>query len=257
VENPGTYPATPATPAAAGRLAGRVAVVTGGSRGLGAAIAARLTQEGASVAVLDIVEPDPGHPAVLHAHADVTDEAQVDAAFQTVGERLGRLDVLVNNAGLLSGRRPFTETSKEEMVRYLTVNAVGYLLATQAAQPWLTASPAGRIINVASRTFFTGARGQLAYVSSKGAVIGMTRVLARELGPTGITVNAAMPGQVATPGTLEHSDDAVFDATMRQQAIQRRILPEDLAALVAFLASDDARMITGQTIICDGGGYLH
>lgn len=240
-----------------GRLDGRVAIVTGGSRGLGAAITRRLVRDGARVAVLDIAEPEPDHPASLHVTTDVTDEGQLADAVQTVADRLGGVDVLVNNAGLLSGRRPFTETSKDEMVEYLTVNAVGYLLASQAALPWLRASAAGRIVNVASRTFFTGAPGQLAYVSSKGAVIGMTRVLARELGPDDITVNAAMPGQVATPGTRQHSDEAVFDATMRQQAIQHRIQPEDFAALVAFLASDDARMITGQTIICDGGGYLH
>lgn len=239
------------------RLDGRVALVTGGSRGLGAAIVRRLVRDGATVAVLDIAEPEPDQPASFRVAADVTDEEQVAAAVQTVGYQLGGLDVLVNNAGLLSGRRPFTETSKDEMVRFLTVNAVGYLLVSQAAHAWLKASSAGCIINVASRTFFTGAPGQLAYVSSKGAVIGLTRVLARELGPDGITVNAAMPGQVATPGTREHSDESVFDATMRQQAIQRRIQPEDFAALVAFLASDDARMITGQTVICDGGGYLH
>jgi len=142
-------------------------------------------------------------------------------------------------------------------VRYLTVNAVGYVLAAQAVHPHLVRSPAARIVNVASRTFSTGAPGQLGYVASKGAVLGLTRVLARELGPQKITVNAVMPGQVATEGTRAHSDEAVFDATMRQQAIQERVQPADLAGLVAFLASDDARLITGQTIICDGGGYLH
>ena len=142
-------------------------------------------------------------------------------------------------------------------MRYLTVNAVGYVLAAQAVHPHLVRSPAARIVNVASRTFSTGAPGQLGYVASKGAVLGLTRVLARELGPQKITVNAVMPGQVATEGTRAHSDEAVFDATMRQQAIQERVQPADLAGLVAFLASDDARLITGQTIICDGGGYLH
>jgi NAD(P)-dependent dehydrogenase (short-subunit alcohol dehydrogenase family) len=214
-------------------------------------------RDGATVAVLDVVEPEAAGTPISHHHADVTDESALRGAMDQVAKQHGGIDVLVNNAGLLSGRNSFIDISKADMVRYLMVNAVSCLLATQAAHPWLTASPAGRVINIASRTFFTGAPGQLAYVSSKGAVIGMTRVLARELGPAGITVNAAMPGQVATPGTRQHSDENVFDATMRQQAIQRRVQPDDLAALVAFLASDDAAMITGQTIICDGGGYLH
>jgi len=119
------------------------------------------------------------------------------------------------------------------------------------------ASDRGCVVNVASRTFFTGSPGQLAYVASKGAVLGMTRVLARELGEHGVTVNAVLPGQVATPGTEQHNDEAAFDRTMAQQAIRRRVQPDDLAGLVAFLAGPDARMITGQTIVCDGGGYLH
>lgn len=239
------------------RLEGRVALVTGGSRGIGRAIVERLTSDGMSVVVLDVSEPESLPEGARFERADVTEPDEVQQVVASTRDRLGRLDVLVNNAGLLSGRRPFLESSKDELVRYLTVNAVGYVLAAQAAHPLLAASPSGRIINVASRTFFTGAPGQLAYVASKGAVLGLTRVMARELGPEGITVNAVMPGQVATPGTEEHSDEAVFNATMRQQAIQQRILPEDLAALIAFLSTDDARLITGQTIICDGGGYLH
>lgn len=239
------------------RLAGRVALVTGGSRGLGRAIVDRLVVEGAEVAVLDLVDPEEEVAGVTFHRADVTDPDQVSRAIAEVGGRRDRLDILVNNAGLLSGRRSFLESTKEDLVRFLTVNAVGYVLTAQAAHPWLVASPAGRIVNIASRTFFTAPPGQLAYIASKGAVVGLTRVLARELGPSGVTVNAAMPGQVSTPGTREHSGEEIFDATMRNQAIQQRVQPEDLAALVAFLVSDDARLITGQTLICDGGGYLH
>jgi NAD(P)-dependent dehydrogenase (short-subunit alcohol dehydrogenase family) len=232
-------------------------LVTGGARGIGAAIATRLAAEGMRVAVLDL-DPGPSPaPGIRVEAADVTEPDQLDRAVAAIAEDFGGLDVLVNNAGLLSGRESFLEATREDLVRYLTVNAVGYVLAAQAVHPQLVRSPAARIINVASRTFFTGAPGQLGYVASKGAVLGVTRVLARELGPQKITVNAVMPGQVATEGTRAHSDEAIFDATMRQQAIQQRVQPADLAGLVAFLASDDARLITGQTIICDGGGYLH
>ncbi|PYT11568.1 MAG: alcohol dehydrogenase, partial [Acidobacteria bacterium] len=99
--------------------------------------------------------------------------------------------------------------------------------------------------------------GQMAYVASKGAVMGMTRVLAKEMGEDGITVNAVMPGMVATPGTRANSSEEMFDRVMQNQAIKRRVQPHHLAALIAFIASDDAEMITGQMILCDGGGYLH
>jgi NAD(P)-dependent dehydrogenase (short-subunit alcohol dehydrogenase family) len=234
------------------------AVVTGGARGLGAAIAARLHADGHHVTVLDVLAPAADAPArVGWSSCDVTEPDQLEAAMTAVAERGGGIDVLVNNAGLISPRRPYLESSKDELVRYLTVNAVGYALATQSAHPWLVASGRGCVVNVASRTFFTGSPGQLAYVASKGAVLGMTRVLARELGPHGVTVNAVVPGQVATPGTEQYNAEADFDRTMGQQAIARRVQPEDLAGLVSFLCGPDARMVTGQTLLCDGGGYLH
>ena len=233
----------------------RTVVVTGGSRGLGRAIAERLLADGHRVCVLD-VEPDPECGFEWSA-CDVTDPDALQRAIDDVVARHGRLDVLVNNAGLISPRKPYRDSDKAELVRYLTVNAVGYVLTVQAAHDALVASGRGAIVNVASRTFFTGSPGQLGYVASKGAVIGLTRVLAKELGPHAVTVNAVIPGQVSTPGTRQYLDEEDFDRTMAQQAIRRRVQPEDLAGLVSFLAGDDARMITGQTIVCDGGGYLH
>ncbi|MGK5114833.1 SDR family NAD(P)-dependent oxidoreductase [Geodermatophilus sp. CPCC 205506] len=232
------------------------AVVTGGARGIGRALAERLRADGHRVTVLDVVEPDDA-ATTDWVRCDVTEPDELRAAMTDVAERADGVDVLVNNAGLISPRRPYLESGKDELLRYLTVNAVGYALATQAAHPWLVASDRGCVVNVASRTFFTGSPGQLAYVASKGAVIGMTRVLAKELGPAGVTVNAVMPGQVATPGTEQYNSEEDFDRTMAQQAIRRRVQPEDLAGLVSFLCGPDARMITGQTIVCDGGGYLH
>ncbi len=248
----------------AGRLDGRVAVVSGAAAGLGRAAAIRLAQEGAAVEILDLKD---GSEAVSEisalggkAHSilcDSTDEQQIDRAVKEIEGRHGHVDILVNNAGILTARKPWLTLTKEEVNRYVQVNYIGYFLVTKAMFPLIKKSKTPRIIMVASRTYFLANPGQLAYVASKGAVMGMTRVLAKELGDEGIPVNAVMPGMVATPGTMEHSQEEAFNRVMNNQAIKKRVQPEHLAGLIAFLASDDAELITGQTIICDGGGYLH
>jgi 3-oxoacyl-[acyl-carrier protein] reductase len=247
-----------------GRLDGRIAIVTGAARGLGAAAAVRLAAEGAQVGILDIREAATTRDQIRAAGGvcetwlcDVTDEAQVAAAFQAIEQRFGGVDILVNNAGILQPPTPSLEMSKADVERYVQVNYIGYFVVIKAAYPLLKRSQHARIINVASRTYFLGNPRQMAYVASKGAVLGMTRVLARELGPDNICVNAVMPGQVATEGTRAYTSEEGFNRTMQNQAIKKRVQPEHLAALIAFLASDDAEMITGQTILCDGGGYLH
>jgi NAD(P)-dependent dehydrogenase (short-subunit alcohol dehydrogenase family) len=245
-----------------GRDSPRVAIVTGAAGGLGRAIARRLAADGFTFAALDIAEQDGtgGMAGVRPWRCDVSDRAAIRRTIQEITEAYGggSIDVLVNNAGLLSGRAPLLETSPEELHRFFAVNAVGPLLMVQACVPWLRTSPhRGRVINVASRTFFTGAPGQIAYVAGKGALLGMTRVMARELGEHRITVNAVAPAQVATPGTRAHSGDEVFAETMSRQAIKEYVTPEHFAGLVSFLASPDAVMVTGQTLVCDGGGLLH
>lgn len=246
-----------------GRLDGRVAVVTGAARGLGAAAAVRLAAEGAQIGILDVSEDTSTRDQIRAAgvceswRCDVTDEDQVAAAFGNVRDRFGALDILVNNAGILQGRTESMQLSKADVQRFIEVNYLGYFLATKAAYPLLKESAHARIINVASRTYFLANPGQMAYVASKGAVLGMTRVLARELGPDNICVNAVMPGQIATEGTRAFNDEETFNRTMQNQSIKKRGRPEHLAALIAFLASDDAELITGQTILCDGGAYLH
>jgi NAD(P)-dependent dehydrogenase (short-subunit alcohol dehydrogenase family) len=188
---------------------------------------------------------------------DVTNESQIADAVAAIAARHGRVDILVNNAGILSGRTPWHELTYEEMNRFVQINYLGYFNVSKAVYPLLKKSEHGRVINVASRTYFLANPGQMAYVAAKGAVMGMTRVLAKELGDEGITVNAVAPGMVATPGTEAHSNEEAFNRVMMNQAIKKRVTPEHFAGLIAFIASDDAEMITGQLILCDGGGYLH
>ena len=246
------------------RLKDRVAVVTGAAAGMGRGAAVRLAAEGAIVEILDIKdaaetvgEITAAGGAAYSSVCDVTNEAQIQAAVEALAARHGRVDILVNNAGLLSGRKPFHELTYEEVNRYVQVNYIGYFLISKAVYPLLKKSQYGRVINVASRTYFLANPGQMAYVAAKGAVMGMTRVMAKELGDDNITVNAVAPGMIATPGTTEHSQEEAFNRVMNNQAIKKRGTPAHLAGLIAFLASDDAEMITGQMILCDGGGYLH
>lgn len=246
------------------KLQGRVAVITGAAAGLGKAAAIRLAQEGAAVEILDINDGsavvDEIRKAGGTAHSsicDCTNEDQIAAAVKAIEARHGKIDVLVNNAGILSGRKPWHTLTKDEVSRYVQVNYVGYFLVTKAFYPLIKKSSTPRVIMVASRTYFLANPGQMAYVASKGAVMGLTRVLAKEMGEDGIPVNAVMPGMVATPGTEAHSQEEAFNRVMGNQAIKKRVQPEHLAGLIAFLASDDAEMITGQMILCDGGGYLH
>jgi 3-oxoacyl-[acyl-carrier protein] reductase len=247
-----------------GRLKDRVAVISGAAVGLGKAAAVRLAAEGAIVEILDINDASEAVNEIKAAGGtayseicDVTNEAQIAAAVAAIAARHGHVDILVNNAGILSGRKPWHELTYEEINRFVQINYIGYFLVSKAIYPLLKKSQYGRVINVASRTYFLANPGQMAYVAAKGAVMGFTRVLAKELGDDNITVNAVAPGMIATEGTSAHSNEEAFNRVMMNQAIKKRGKPEHLAALIAFLASDDAELITGQMILCDGGGYLH
>jgi NAD(P)-dependent dehydrogenase (short-subunit alcohol dehydrogenase family) len=246
------------------RLKDRIAIVSGAAGGIGRAAALRLAAEGAKIEILDIKDASQVVNEIRAAGGeanaqicDVTNVDQIAEAVQAIEKRHERVDILVNNAGILSGRKPWHQLTYEEMNRYVQINYLGYFNVSQAVYPLIKKSKHGRIINVASRTYFLANPGQMAYVASKGAVMGMTRVMAKELGDDGITVNAVAPGMVATPGTQAHSDEEAFNRVMMNQAIKKRVTPEHFAGLIAFIASDDAELITGQMILCDGGGYLH
>jgi 3-oxoacyl-[acyl-carrier protein] reductase len=248
------------------RLAGRVALVTGGARGIGRAIVERLAADGASVAFSFRRHGAEAHALVdeltaagvsaLATPADVALARDCDALVASTIDRFGRLDILVNNAAETDTNKPWSQIDEAEWDRVMAVNAKGAFLCLRAAYPHLRASPAGRIVNISSVTFHLGLPRLLHYVASKGALIGFTRTLARELGPEGITVNAVTPGAILTEMELELNPGEDLAIAVRQaerQAIPRRGTAADIAGAVAFLVSDDASFITGQTLNVDGG----
>lgn len=240
------------------RLSGTRSLVTGAARGIGRAIADRISAEGSHVVCLDIQEMEaPLKEGQEFRFCDVTDSEQVHTVVADVVTDLDGLDVLVNNAGLLERPGTLRDVTAEQLHKYFATNAVGPMLMVQAAYDALISSPwCGRIINVASRTFFTGSSRQPAYVASKGALLGLTRVMAHEFGSYRVTVNAVVPSQIQTPGTQQYTSEQTFEATMNRQAIPEFVTADDLAGTVAFLASPDGVMMTGQTLVCDGGGLM-
>jgi 3-oxoacyl-[acyl-carrier protein] reductase len=250
----------------AGSLEGRVAIVTGGGGGLGEGICHALAAAGAAVAAVDVAREEAERVAgqvsssgvrSAAVECDVSDRSSVEAMTERVVAELGGVDILVNNAAIYP-LRPWTEIAEDEWDRVMAVNLKGYFLCARAAFPHMRERGHGRVINVASITFFIGWAGFLDYVSSKGAVIGFTRTLAREVGPEGVTVNAISPGAFPTAAERVHPDqEALNRRILEQQCLKRRGDPEDVGNLVAFLASDAASFITGQTIMIDGGWAMH
>lgn len=248
------------------RLDGKVAVITGGAAGIGFAYARRFIAEGARVVIGDVVDPEAaaatlGQPdRVLAQRADVADPAALRALAHATVARFQRIDVLVNNAAVFATLRPqpFDEIPEAEWARVLAVNVTGVWNAVRAVVPTMRAQGSGRIVNVASAIVAKGTAMLLHYVTSKGAVVAMTRALARELGPSGITVNAVAPGLIlsdtvqANPAITEFQADAV----MRARSLKRDAFPEDVEGAVMFLASDESAFMSGQTLIVDGGSVF-
>jgi len=253
-----------------GRYDGRVAVITGAARGIGFGIATRLAEEGASIAVVDLDEsaaaeaagrlPLQGEATAVGVGADVSDTESGEAAVARAVEELGGIHVLVNNAGITRDNLLF-KMSDADWDSVLGVHLRGAFVMTRAAQKHFVAQKYGKILNLSS-TSALGNRGQANYSAAKMGVQGLTRTLGLELGPYGVNVNAVAPGFIATEMTdataarLKMDVEEFRRLSAEANPVKRVGQPEDIAAAVAFLCSDEASYITGQTLYVDGGGKL-
>jgi len=250
-----------------GRFDGRVAIITGAARGIGAGTAKRFADEGAAVAVLDINEEQAqetaaglGAAKAIGISCNVADAASVDAAVGRVVEELGGLHILVNNAGITRDNLLF-KLSEDDWDSVMNVHLKGAFLMSKAAQKTFVEQKYGKILNLSSISAL-GNRGQANYSAAKAGVQGFTRTLALELGPFGVNVNAIAPGFIATEMTDETAKRLKMDVeefrklNAEANPVKRVGFPEDIAAAAAFLCSDEASYITGQTLYVDGGGKI-
>jgi NAD(P)-dependent dehydrogenase (short-subunit alcohol dehydrogenase family) len=236
-------------------LEGKVAIVTGGAQGIGAAIARGLEAEGAAVVVADLSPPEGG------IRADVASEEDVAQMVEEVLARHGRIDILVNNAGLYASlaMRAFTEIPLEEWNRVMEVNVASMFLTCRAVVPVMREQGGGKIVNISSGTPFRGVPFLLHYVTSKGAIVALTRALAKELGKDGVHVNCVAPGFTMSDGVLAQPEvvEKLRDVSVAARTIQRDQVPEDVVGAVVFLCTPAADFVTGQTMVIDGGQYFH
>jgi NAD(P)-dependent dehydrogenase (short-subunit alcohol dehydrogenase family) len=244
----------------------KIAVITGAANGIGQAFAQRLAQDGAHIVIADIAPASETVKLVeaagrqaLACSCDVSSEASVAALAAEVARRFGRCDILVNCAGIFP-LQPFEHMTFADWRRVQAINLDSVFLMSAAFAPGMRERRWGRIVSMASSTLGSVVSGFVHYMASKAGIVGITRALASELGPHGITVNAISPGLTRSPGTLARTprpgmasmeDEYAFAATM--QAIKRPEVPADLVGTLSFLTSDDAAFITGQTLNVDGG----
>jgi NAD(P)-dependent dehydrogenase (short-subunit alcohol dehydrogenase family) len=249
-------------------LAGKIALVTGGAKGIGFAVAADLAKRGAAVVIADLEGAKAaaerligsGHRA-LGLEADAASEHDVARLAEAAAAEFGGLDILINNAAIFSTlkRRPFEEIDPNEWRRVMEVNTLGPFLCCRAVLPLFKARGGGRVVNISSGVAFKGNPGMAHYVASKGAVVSLTRALATELGPFKILVNSVAPGLTLSDGVRENPEllEGAREFSVRTRALAREMTPADLVGAVAFLAGPDSAFITGQTIVVDGGAYYH
>jgi NAD(P)-dependent dehydrogenase (short-subunit alcohol dehydrogenase family) len=246
-----------------GALEGRVAVVTGGAQGIGNAIARGLAAEDARIVVADLQRAEEAARPLggVGLTVDVSDESQVERMVEDVVERCGRIDILVNNAGLYASleMRPFTEIPIDEWRRVMDVNVLSMFLTCRAVVPRMREQGGGRIVNISSGTPFRGVPFLLHYVTSKGAIVALTRALAKELGGDEVLVNCVAPGFTMSEGVQEHPEviEALREVSVAARTLKRDQHPEDVVGAVVFLCGPGAAFITGQTIVIDGGQYFH
>lgn len=245
-------------------LEGRVAIVTGGGRGIGRAYCKAFAAQGAIPIIADLVEQDMAHveaeilgdgQQAMAIKTDVSDAHSVKAMVEMVKDRFGRIDILVNNAGLFTylGRYKFYDIPLDEFEDVMRVNVTGTFLSSKAVAPTMIDAGWGRIINISSGTVGMGMPNFAHYVASKAAVIGMARSMARDIGPHGVTVNAILPGQIHTEEGNPNRPEEAIEMVQAQQAIKGHQKPEDLVGMVLYLSSSAAGFITGQSIAVDGG----
>jgi NAD(P)-dependent dehydrogenase (short-subunit alcohol dehydrogenase family) len=241
----------------------QVAIVTGAAQGIGRRIAERLAGEGARVLLADVQAADGVADSLggIAVEVDVSDPQACERMAQAAIDVYGRIDILVNNAGIWSSLvpTPFEELSVEEWRRVFDVNVLGMFLATRAVAPFMREAGRGRIINLASGTPYKGVPFFLHYVASKGAVIAMTRVLAKELGGDNVLVNTVAPGFTLSDGVLANQTqvEQLQEVSAKARVLVRDQYPEDIVGAVLFFATEQSSFITGQSLVVDGGAYFN
>jgi NAD(P)-dependent dehydrogenase (short-subunit alcohol dehydrogenase family) len=246
-----------------GALDGRVAIVTGAAQGIGRRLAEGLHAEGAEIVVADLRGAEDAAEALggLGVTVDVARPEDTERMAAATMERYGRIDVLVNNAGIYTSLvpTPFEQLDVEEWRKVFDVNVMGMWLTTRAVAPHMRAAGWGRVINLASGTPFKGVPFLLHYVASKGAVVAMTRSLAKELGADNVLVNAVAPGFTMSDGVLENpvQVEALQEISAKARTLVRDQYPEDIVGAVVFFAGEGSAFITGQSLVVDGGAYFH
>lgn len=248
-----------------GRLDGKAAVITGAAQGIGAIMAKAMADEGARVLVTDVQDTAMAVKTIIDAgglalgkKVDVTLNGDLAEMVETARSELGGLDIMVNNASIFATIRPkpFFEIDDDEFDLIMRVNARSVHQVMRAIVPTMIRSGGGKVVNIASGTFYYGPPGLSHYTASKGAVIALTRCHARELGEKNIQVNAIAPGLTESEGVRANSGfDMARGPTVASRSIKREMLPEDLLGTLIYLASPDSDFVTGQTINVDGGKY--